>query len=56
MIYIYTYGPDDPGFKGYDIVKFINKSEPSVGSSAASPTDGGAGVDDDGADDTDDDD
>ena len=34
---IYTYGPDDPGIKDYDIVKVkINMDEQSVGSSAAS--------------------
>ena len=62
---IYTYGPDDPGIKDYDIVRVINKRELSVGSSAASPAVGGigvggAGVDDvdynDDADDSDDDD
>ena len=54
---ICTYGPDDPGIKDYDIVKVINKDEPTVGSSAASPAVSGAGVDDaDDADDTDADD
>ena len=51
---IYTYGPDDPGIKDYDIVKVINKDEPTVGSSAASPAVSGVGVDDtDDADDSD---
>ena len=50
---IYTYGPDDPGIKDYDIVRVFYKSELSVGSSAASPAVGGTGVDDDDADDDD---
>ena len=43
---IYTYGPDDPGIKDYDIEKIINKDEQSVGSSAASPCVSGVGIDD----------
>ena len=53
---IYTYGPEAPCIKGYDILNVINKSEPSVGSSAASPAAGGAGVDDVDVDDDDADD
>ena len=57
---IYTYGPDDPGIKDYDIVRVINKDDDSVGSSvgsAASAAVGGVDADDAGdADDTDADD
>ena len=53
---IYTYGPEAPFIKGNEIPKVINKSEPSVGSSAASPAVGGAGVDDVDVDDDDADD
>ena len=42
---IYTYGPDDPGIKDYDIVRVMKKDEPPVGS-AASAAAVGAGLDD----------
>ena len=48
---IYTYGPDDPGIKDYDIVKVINKSEPTIGSAASAAVGGADAGDADDADD-----
>ena len=60
---IYTYGPDDPGIKDYDMVRVTNKDDESVGSSVGSTAsaavggaDAGDADDADNADDTDADD